>query len=272
MALAEEGIAADVALFPEGEPHPRLDARPVARLGLRSDPAIARDPLFAQVTERRTNRLPYDTARPVPAQTLAAIAAEARGSRIGLTSDPAQVAVLRNLGWRAMELELTTPATLNESLELTRIGRAEIEANPDGVSIAGPMMEALAATGMVSIEAMRDVTSSTFQQQLAFLKPGFDTAMAFLWVVTPGNTRTDQIAAGRDYVLINLAATRAGVAMQPWSQALQEFPEMTAFCPELRERLGIAGSEGLQMFARLGYADQPRPSPRWPYETRIRST
>jgi hypothetical protein len=134
------------------------------------------------------------------------------------------------------------------------------------------MMEALAATGMVSIEAMRDVTSSTFQQQLAFLKPGFDTAMAFLWVVTPGNTRTDQIAAGRDYVLINLAATRAGVAMQPWSQALQEFPEMTAFCPELRERLGIAGSEGLQMFARLGYADQPRPSPRWPYETRIRST
>ena len=166
-------------------------------------------------------------------------------------------------------IETTTSATLKENLDLTRIGKAEIEASPDGVSLAGPMMEALAMSGLMDREGMLDPTSSTFQQQMAFLKTGFDTAMAFLWVTTPNNTRVDQINAGRDYVRLNLAATAEGVAMQPWSQALQEFPEMAGQFDEMRAALEIKTGDSLQMLARLGYADSPRPSPRWPYETRL---
>ncbi|WP_456306556.1 hypothetical protein, partial [Paracraurococcus ruber] len=52
MAAAAEGIALAIEPFPRGEPGPRLDARPVARLR-RLPGAAAPDPLFAQAAARR---------------------------------------------------------------------------------------------------------------------------------------------------------------------------------------------------------------------------
>lgn len=269
MALAEDGLAADLALFPEGEPQARLDDRPVARLKLRPDPRVQRDPLFAQVTVRRSNRLPYDTTRPVSAEALDAIASAARASRVATEADPARVADLRDLAWSALLTELNTAATLNETLDVMRIGKRAIDANPDGIAIEGPVMEALALTGILSAEAMRDPRSTAFAQQVDYQRPQFETAMALIWIVTPGNSRVDQIESGRDYVRVNLAATAQGIAMQPWSQALQEFPEMSGAFAEMRDRLGIGKAEGLQMFARVGYAETVKPSPRWPMESRL---
>ncbi len=272
MALAELGFASDVVLFPEGEPQPRLDGRPVAVVRMLPDADAARDPLFAYVLERRTNRLPHDTTHPVPDDLLAKIAGQARQSQVGTTADPARVAMLRDLGWRGMMVEFTNPATMQESVDLMRVGRRQIEANPDGISLAGPMMETLALTGLFQPEELIDPESPSFQRQMPFLKAGFDTAMSFVWIVTPGNSRTDQIVAGRDYVRLNLGATVAGLGMQPWSQALQEFPQMADLAHEIRAQLDVSPQEGLQMFARVGYAESPRPSPRWPYETRILSS
>jgi hypothetical protein len=272
MAAGEMGYRVDVTLFPEGEPQPRLDQRPVARLVFAKDAAMKPDPLFAQVHERRSNKEPFDMERPVPADTPAEIAKVVRAGKVGHSVDPAVVAELRALAWQAMQTELLTPATLKESVDLMRIGRAEIEANPDGIAISGPLVEALALTGLLSREAMLDPASTAFQQQLDALKPQFDTAMAFLWLVTPGNDRANQIAAGRDYVRLNLAATGSGIAMHPFSQALQEYPEMQQHYAAMRESLGIGEGETLQMFVRLGYGPDVKGAPRWPLENRIRST
>jgi hypothetical protein len=95
--------------------------------------------------------------------------------------------------------------------------------------------------------------------------------MGFLWLTTPGNTRADQIRAGRDYVRVNLAATGLGVAMQPFSQALQEFPEMAEYRQTMLTTLAIDTADTLQMFVRLGYGPAPKGSPRWPMETRIKA-
>ena len=67
---------------------------------------------------------------------------------------------------------------------------------------------------------------------------------------------------------MNLAATGAGLAFQPLSQALQEYPEMAGAFAAIHARLAPAGGT-VQMLARTGYADLPQPSPRWPLETRI---
>lgn len=272
MALAAQGIGADISLFPQGEPQPRLDTRPVAHVKLRKDSAVPTDPLFDHVLARRTNRLAYDTTRPVAAELLAGVAAAARTARVGFTQVPEEVSKLRDIAWRGILVEFTNPATMRESVDLMRVGRRQIEANPDGISLAGPMMEALAVTGLFRPEDLTDSNSPSFKRQMPFLKAGFDSAMACMWVVSPGNTRADQILAGRDYVRLNLAATSAGLAMQPWSQTLQEFSVMTELAKEIRAALGVEPQEGLQMFVRLGYADELPPSPRWPYETRILSS
>jgi hypothetical protein len=60
MAAAERGIRMEVQPFPDGEPQPRLDARPIAQLRFVAEPGIAKDPLFGSILKRRTNREVYD--------------------------------------------------------------------------------------------------------------------------------------------------------------------------------------------------------------------
>lgn len=271
MAAAETGHRAEVSLFPEGEPQPLLDQRPVAHVRLIADSTVERDPLFAQVFLRHTNREAYDTARPVAAATLDDIAAAGRTARIAHATGTEEVAALRALSWEAMEIELRTYRTMKESVDLMRIGKAEIEANPDGISLGGPLMEGLSLVGMMDRQAMLDTETMVFKQGLEAQKVQFDTAMGFLWLATPGNSRADQIAAGRDYVRMHLAVTEAGLALQPFSQALQEYDEMAGKYADMRAALRIGDNETLQMFVRLGYGPQIRPAPRWPLDTRIRS-
>lgn len=271
MAAAETGHRAEVSLFPEGDPQPLLDERPVAHIRLIADSTVERDPLFAQVFLRHTNREAYDTARPVAAATLDDIAAAVRTARIAHATGTEEVAALRALSWEAMEIELRTYRTMKESVDLMRIGKAEIEANPDGISLGGPLMEGLSLVGMMDRQAMLDTETMVFKQGLEAQKVQFDTAMGFLWLATPGNSRADQIAAGRDYVRMHLAVTEAGLALQPFSQALQEYDEMAGKYADMRAALRISDNETLQMFVRLGYGPQIRPAPRWPLTTRIRS-
>jgi hypothetical protein len=243
----------------------------VARLTFTKDPNAARDPLSAHVLARRSNREPFDSGRTVASETLEQIASVARTGRVAHAADPARLEALRALSWEAMVTELKTPGPAKETVGWMRIGRAEIEANPDGISLAGAMLEGLVAFGLFDRNDLLDPNSSGFRLQLDTLKPQFDTAMAFLWLVTPGNSRADQIAAGRDYVRLNLAATGAGIAMQPFSQALQEYPEMQPHFAAMRQSLGIGEDETLQMFVRLGYGPDIKGAPRWPLDARIRS-
>lgn len=271
IAAAERGWALDTQIFPDGEPQPRLDGRPVARFRFIEDGAVERDPLFAQIPQRRSNKDPYDPSRAVADETLVDIAKVARSSGTAFTADPSRVGQLRGLAWAAMDLEMRTPAKARESIDLIRIGKAEIEASPDGIDLSGPFFEALDTLGMLSREEMADPTSNTFAQQMDAMKAPFDTAMAFIWLSTPENTRAAQIAAGRDWVRLNLAATKLGVSMHPFSQALQEFPEMRPHREAMNRALGIGSGQTLQMFGRLGYGPTPDPSPRWPFESRIRA-
>ena len=271
MAAAETGHRADVTLFPEGQPQPVLDERPVARIRLLADESVERDPLFAQVFARHTNREAYDTARSVSARILDDIGGSVRFVRMDHVTEAEKVASLRQLSWEAMDIELRTHRTMKESVDLMRIGKAEIEANPDGISLGGLLNEGLEQLGLMDRQAMLDPDSMVFKEGMKAQKVQFDTAMGFLWLRTPGNARADQIAAGRDYVRMHLAVTEAGIALQPFSQALQEYDEMTGKYGDMRTALGIGDTETLQMFVRLGYGPQIKASPRWPLETRIRS-
>jgi hypothetical protein len=112
-----------------------------------------------------------------------------------------------------------------------------------------------------------DTGSATYRAALRTLYANTDSAMAHLWQVTPGNARADQIAAGRDWVRLNLAATAEGLGMQPLSQALQEYPEMDQYYRAVHARLAPDGGT-VQMLALLGYGQTVEVSPRWPLEAK----
>lgn len=267
MAAADNGYRVETVLFPEGESE-TLDTRPIARSTFTADASVALDPLFAHVANRRTNKEPFDTGRPVAEADLAPLAAAGRATRFGGSVAEADITALRALSREALRIETETPRTFRESVDLFRIGRTEVDANPDGIDFTGPMFEVMHATGLFTREAALDVTSQAYKAGLDAVYANADTAMGHVWQVSAGNTRADQIGAGADWLRLNLAATGAGIAVQPLSQALQEYPEMAGLYREIHAKLAPEGGI-VQMFARVGYGPAIGQSPRWPLQSRI---
>ena len=269
MAAAQDGYAVDLEVFPQSSDIAALDDRPVAVATFRQDANQTKDPLFAHVLRRRSNKEPFDMTRTVAPETVTAIASAAiHGTGVAGDASPESVAALRQLTTKALIVEIGTPHTFKESVDLFRIGKAEVEANPDGIDFSGPMFETLGAFGLMTREGTLDTSSTMFAQGKVAVLENTQTAMAHLWQVTSGNTRVDQISAGRDWVRLNLAATAAGVGMQPLSQALQEYPEMADHYAQVHQMLANEG-ETVQMLCRLGYGIEVGRSPRWPLEAKL---
>jgi len=254
MAAAETGHRVDLTLYPDGEDGPVAHAR-FASGGLR-------DPLFAHVPERRSCKEPFEDT-PVSQAAVDRLAPYA-----GIITEPQQVAALRALTWRAWETETFTPRTLKESVDLMRFGKAEINANPDGIDLGGAFLEALMAVGMVGPAAQMDPQSTGFKEGVRIYQEMLEATPAYAVITTPHNSRIEQIDAGRRWLRLNLVTTSLGLALHPVSQALQEFPEMAPHYEEAHRLLAAPGHT-VQMLGRLGHGPAVDRSPRWPLETRI---
>jgi hypothetical protein len=186
---------------------------------------------------------------------------------------------LRDITWRAHQIEVRTPRTYQESVDLMRIGKREIVRHRDGIDLGGFMMEALRLFGIMTREKIADPNSSAFKQGLdiyreillgtAAFKQGLDIyreillgTAAYAVLMTPDNGRRSQLEAGRAYLRLNLKATELGLAMHPPSQVLQEYPEMAELQREFNALIGTDAPARVQMLARLGYACEVEPSPR----------
>lgn len=271
MAAPTTGHKTETVLFPDGEPGMGLDKRPIARVTFTPNQNTNIDPLFAHVLTRRTNRQPFDLDKPVTSEALKQLHT-AMGQESALfehTTDKNKLSTLRSICKSAWEVEITTPRTHKESTRLTRVGEKQINANPDGISLSGPLMEGLKVAGMMAPETMNNPTSTAFKGTRDFYNGLIDTAMAFAWLNSPDNSRISQINAGAHWLRLNLAATQAGLAFHPLSQALQEFPEMTEQYTKIHQELGVRTPSRIQGLFRLGYAKSSSPSPRWPLKTRL---
>lgn len=266
LAALDSGWDVSFDLFPDGELDDALDTRPVARCQFAKTTA-ARDALFDHVLDRRSLKEPYDTERPIAASVLADVLTPVQSVQAGGTIDADEIGYWRALTQAALMIELETPRTLKESVDVFRIGHRAVDANPDGIDFSGPMFETLRLAGAFTKESVLDPSSFAFQGGIDAATANTSTGMGYLWLITPGNSRADQIRAGQDWVRVNLTATRLGLGMQPMSQALQEYPEMTALYDEVHSKLAPAG-QTVQMLARLGYGPEVPQSPRWPIDAK----
>lgn len=266
LAARETGRRAEVSLWPEGEPQQVLDARPVAHIRLLADAdaGVARDPLFAQIVRRRTNRTPYDLDRAPSPADLEAVAAVTRGPVVqaGAETDPEKVAQLIEIAWEGWRIEDRTTATHMESTRLMQIGAEEIARHRDGIALQGPFIEAMSRLGLVTREKLADPDSFASRQGADMWRKLIEATPAFFWLKSENNSRTTQIASGRAYARAQLEATRRGLAMQPWSMTLQEFPEMAAPYRRTQSVFDARPDAPLQMLTRIGYAKAVPPAPR----------
>jgi len=268
IAARERGQRAEITLFPEGAFGPdKIDQRPVARIRLAADASVRPDPLFAQILRRRTNRSAYDAARPVSAAAWHAMAEAAAGEglRFGFVgADPADALArhraIANAAWR---IELVTPRTILESFNVMRVGAAEVAQHRDGLTLMDPGVVWLTRLGLFDRTKAPAPDSYATTSQIKEFAAKLASTPGFLWIVSTGNERATQVRAGRAYARVQLAATAHGVAMQPLSQALQEYPEQAGPYADIHRLLDAAApARTVQMWARVGHAPEVPPAPR----------
>ena len=263
MAAKERGRRVEIELFPDGPPGERLDGRLFAQARLVPDAQAQRDPLFRQTLRRRTDRRAYDPAR-APYQTdVQALFAALEGLPVsfglaggagGPPSDAAKLAAIRAIAREAWRIELTTETAMMESIRLLRIGGREIDLHRDGIAITSTMLYLLTKAGLFDRTEFPAPTSAATTSQISDFDAVTASTPAYLWIVTKGNSRDQQIAAGRAYARVNLAGTALGLAMHPNQQSLQEYPEMAMPYRTIHALLDAPSPDfTVQMLARTGY-------------------
>ena len=151
------------------------------------------------------------------------------------------------------------------------MGPEEILAHRDGFSLNDPALRLAVALGRFDREVPAREGSRAFERTLALYADQASTAMGFAWLSTAGNSRTDQLNAGRAYLRQQLRATDLGLGMHPLSQPLEEFAQMAPHHVAAHEMLlGLppprdARGRTLQLLCRIGYPTAlVPPAPRRP--------
>lgn len=275
MAAKERAYRADITLFPQGEfAGDTPDGRAIARVHLSTDTSVAKDPLFSQVLQRHTNRQRYDLQRAVPSNAWLAMGASLDNSvRFGFVTqeDEDAIAQHRRIANAAYRIEMTTPRTVLESYRWLRLGAGEVNAYRDGISIMAPVPVLLSKVGLFDRTKAPAPDAYATTSELDDFGKKIASTPAFAWLMTRDNSRATQIAAGRAWVRLQLQATAQGLAMQPLSQALQEYPEQQGPYNDIHRLCGAAATgQTLQMWARVGYAPPVRPAPRRPFAEFLR--
>ncbi len=258
IAASNIGYKIEFDLFPEGT---EAENGPVA-IATFAQTGLQADPLFKHVMQRRSCKEPFEN------RAINTASAETLSAYADIITDKDKVAAIKELTFAAWQVEMYTPRTLQESVDLMRIGKAEVNAKPDGIDLSGPFFESMQLLGIVNREALADINSTSFKEGAKSYKEMLNSTHAYALISSADNTREEQITVGRKWVRLNLATTGLGLSLHPVSQALQEYPEMVEHYQQAHKLLAKPGHT-IQMLGRLGYGPATAKTPRWPLETKI---
>lgn len=266
IAAAERGYTATMQYIGPSNTDRLPTKEPLIRVELakRTEPSTQHAELFKQIQHRHTERANYQPNKPLPVDFYAQLDDLAIPQQSIHTVSTAQQAgdhqAISQLIKQAWHIELSTPHTMMESMELLRVGSKEIDHHRDGISIDSPFLVMLDKLGLFDRSKPPAVDSRVFNQQIDEFNQAIDSTPSFLVLSSIDNSRWAQIQAGVSYVKAQLLATQYGLSMHPVSQGIQEYAEMTDVYTNLHNILNTrAGTTGntVQMLTRIGYIADP---------------
>src|SRR5574337_174641 len=255
LAAGRKGYAAQAHLLADG-----ADATHAARVDL-SLGEVSESPLYVAIPHRHTNRGPYDTGRPVAADTLHTLQA--------LGNDLPDVGVIwyatrseeRRVGDLIVAATEAFIADKDQSASSARWFRAswrDIQHYRDGITLDAQGPSPLFRVLGKLLPPLPQEFSDRFWLQ-ATRDTHVVTAAAFgLLTVRDAQDRGQQIQLGRLYQRMHLWATAHGLAMQPLNQMPERDGRETSqqiepkFGRELKALVGDPDRQALMMF-RVGY-------------------
>jgi hypothetical protein len=263
IGMSSLGYETDVAYLPQGAYGlEEIGHKPVARIGLRQSATVRSDHLAGFIAQRQTNRKPY-TGPPLSyAEATRVIRAGVRADLIEVViiDQPAEMRPLLDAFYKAMEIEVTTPHLYEETRTWFRFTERQRQARRDGLSIPQAGIDGLKRRAVES--SLRNgnpkqwFSPRSIAPLLKTYRRGIDSAIGLVLLKTDTNNQLSWLEAGRSFARVQLTLTALGLTSHPYSQVLQEYPEMAQLQAEFNDLLGVREPEKIQMAVRVGRAKQ----------------
>lgn len=277
VAAQQLGMTAGIDLFPAGPPDEdhlvaSLRGRPVARITV-APGAHEGGPVTAEyeaMFHPDTNRAPF-ADRPVTAArgeelvaagTRAGSTAGVAGVQVGIRGSAPDLGAITALAQRGTDIESGLAAAGEETAAVLRPNERRKDATRFGFSVEGQGTSGVAmylTQGLITLVPGLVDGDSQAERQRAAAREALAHTPAFLVVRTSGNTRAEQVAAGMAYARVCLRAHAVGLAVQPLSQVLEEYPEMADEYAAAHRLLAPDGGT-VQMLLRVGVPTREYPT------------
>ncbi|GGK58882.1 Acg family FMN-binding oxidoreductase [Amphritea balenae] len=271
LSIAATGLGheARIDYFPEGVygNHELLN-KPVASIRLIPRADINPDPLFAHLLTRHSNKQEYDNRRlkQTEIDALQTFHGAASIYPLSIVQSTKAKQQLEKILTKGMQIEVGDKKRDLETIGMFRFNDAEVKQYRDGFGVTqaglSGIKKMIVENFLLSRESTEKDPTAFGEQAVDLTRKTAESTATFAWISSPGNSRLDQVKAGRDYCRINLKTTAMGLVQHPMSQVLQEFEEMLPLQAQFKKQFSINSSDTVQMLFRLGRAEATPHGPR----------
>ncbi|MEK5165596.1 hypothetical protein NYE69_25090 [Paenibacillus sp. FSL R5-0527] len=253
------GYETSVTLFPyggydEGNLRASMDAKPAARIELeQTDPQS--EPLYDFLFLPDTNRLAYqlDKLTLKEVKTLERLSVGG-GITVKVYQDEEDVRKLGSYALRAAAIEAGVSRVMEEAGVIFRANEREKNSDRYGFSVEGQGTSGImrhVVQALVTLFPSMNTGQAAADRYVRTAEESVSGTSAYVMILSSGNSRTSQIESGMTYSQLILEAHRLGLAMQPLSQALEEYAEMKELYDGIHREYA-PGGETIQMLVRIG--------------------
>jgi hypothetical protein len=258
IAGLELGYAVDIGLFPhgpydEGKLVESMNQKAVAKITLRKE-AASSSPLYSFMFRPDTNRGNYRTAPLTDEQAEVLRSLGTDRLEVEVFRDEANLSRLSGYVIQAAKAEAGVPRVMEESQVIFRANeydknRYRYGFSMEGQGTAGFMKHVM--QGVVTLFPSMNRGQAASDRFVQSAQASVDHTPAYAIIRSRDNSRESQVESGMLYSRLVLQAHALNLALQPLSQALEEYPEMAAVYQTIHRDYSPQGST-LQMLVRVG--------------------
>ncbi|WP_028976888.1 Acg family FMN-binding oxidoreductase [Sporolactobacillus terrae] len=253
------GFSVSITLFPKGtydENHLQhsMTVQPVAKIQLKKA-APKPSPLFNSIYIPDTNREAYQSKKLTAAQTLAIEAlGDSQDVETHVYQDRKNVQTLGKIAMDSAEIEAQTKRVMDEAAAIFRANEYQKNQTRYGFSLEGQGTSGFKLyfmQGLITLFPFLNSDKASADLMIQSTRTALDHTPAYAMITTKENSRASQVKSGMIYSRLTLTAAHLGLAVQPVSQALEEYPEMHDPYQNIHH-LYAPNGQTIQMLVRIG--------------------